>query len=40
MKDWKPLGEARSYPAAKLWQVSIQIPIREWYSEGTREIKD
>ena len=38
MKAWKLVGVARSYPAAKLWQVSMQIPIREWYSWGIWDI--
>lgn len=36
MNCLNPVGEARSYPAAKLWQVSMHMPIREWYFCGIR----
>lgn len=37
MNEANPEGLARSYPAAKLWQVSMQMPIRWWYSLGIWE---
>lgn len=33
---WKPAGVTRSYPAAKLWHVSMQIPMRWWNSFGIK----